>query len=326
MEKLSYTQIRDLCFDDSATRSADYTERECEWKVWRKKAEIDFGVTGRFFDLVKTLPGAQRYLQVKTYYQLSPDSATRVYTNTGYVEGVYTARAGYLEAQARNNPQMTSFFYSRLKEDEKNSLPPPLPSPPEKQGLYKILASGRVEELDAILHDYFTLPSGYSVARDVLEVPFWEEPPLYNIPLLEQVEDKEEIMQAVLVGLNPQVVDFFRSLFRGYTPAHASSSIYEGLLKHGRAEQAYALALRFPQDRGYDYMVEMLINPKLNSLQAETFLSALDTNLGNVALLTALLPYIRRDKLQTYYEALDEEFPLLHPLPYLILESYLSQA
>jgi hypothetical protein len=299
-----------------------------DWNLWREKAVSEFGISARFFNLVRTIPAAQRYLQIKTYYLLSPDSSTRLYRDTGYVEGVYTSVAGYLEAQARGDREMGLFFYSRLREEEKALLEPWLEKrevPSEK--LYQILEEGNVVELDKVIHDYFTLPEGFSIEKDILQVPFWEPPPLYNIPLLDKVEDVDSIMHSALVGLNVRVVDFFRSLFRR-DPSNASYSIYQGLIKHGRAEEAYGIALRFPirddTESGYNYMTEMFLNPQLNSLQAETFISALDENPGNITMLTALLPYIRKSKIREYYASLDETWKAIYRLPNLILEGYLS--
>lgn len=132
-------------------------------------------------------------------------------------------------------------------------------------------------------------------------------------------------MHSALVGLNTQVVDFFRSLFRSSKFTGQNLSIEQGLLRHGRAEDAYALALRFPGLR-YNYMVEMLINPELNSLQAETFISAIDDNPGNVALLTSLLPYVKREKIENYYASLGKEWRLVYRLPSLILQGYIANA
>ncbi|SHO33470.1 Hypothetical protein BQ3484_402 [Cedratvirus A11] len=331
MQNLSYAQVRDSCFSQTSTNP------DCNWKLWREKAVADFGISARFFDLVRTLSGAQRYLQIKTYYVLSPDSATRLYRDTGYVEGVYTSVAGYLEAQARRDRKMGLFFYSRLREEEKSLLQSVEAWSEEEvpsERLYQVLEQGNVAELDQIIHDYFTLPSGFSIEKDILQVPFWEEPPLYNIPLLDEVENMDAILHSALVGLNVRVVDFFRSLFRR-EPPHASYSIYQGLIRHGRAEEAYSIALRFPTlgdtgsdlgdtGSGYNYMSEMLINPKLNSLEAETFISALDENPGNVTMLTSLLPYISKDKVRAYYASLDETWKAIYRLPNLILQDYLS--
>lgn len=318
---MDYVQLRNLCSTDASL------EKECEWKVWRNKAKADFGVTERFFDLVRTISGAQRYLQVQAYYKLTPNSATRVYKDSGYIEGVYTSLTGYLEAEERNDTEMALFFYSRLKEHEKSLVQPPSKVRREESSspLYDVLSSGQTREIDSILPKYFTLPSGFSIEKDILEVPFWEEPPLYNIPLLEEIENKQEIMYAALVGLNAKAVDFFRSLFREQEYKNLSQAIYQGLMRHGKAEQAYALALRFPEQTGYNYMTEMLINPNLNSLQPQTFLSALDENPGNITMLTALLPYISKNKVRDYYSTLDEDWKLIYPLPDLILQEYIRE-
>jgi hypothetical protein len=326
---LSYAELRNFC----STLSRE--NLDCDWKLWREKAKLDFAVSERFFDLVRTISGPQRYLQIKTYYKLTPDSAARVYscTDSSCLEGVYTSLAGYLEAQVRGDHEMGLFFYSRLKEHEKALVAPPEHWSEKEEPLfssdrnllYQTLESGDVKQIDSILHTYFTLPSGYSIERDVLKVPFWKEAPLYNIPLLDEVDDKERIMHSALVGLNTQVVDFFRSLFRSSKFTGQNLSIEQGLLRHGRAEDAYSLALRFPGLR-YNYMVEMLVNPKLNSLQAETFISAIDDNPGNVALLTSLLPYVKREKIENYYASLGKEWRLVYRLPSLILQGYIANA
>nr|WIL04272.1 hypothetical protein Clen_342 [Cedratvirus lena] len=335
VQKLSYREIMDLCSDESSPNNLG-----CEWNLWREKAKLDFGVSERFFDLLRTLPGAQRYLQIKTYYFLSPDSATRLYLDSGYIEGVYTSLAGYLEAKARKNHQMALFFYSRLKEEEKNlvtslqTVPPEAASlqtvPPGEQNeielFCRVLRTGKVKEVDKILHDYFVLPLGFSIEADILQVPFWEEPPLYNLSSSTKIaispQDAQRIMYASLVGLETRTVDFFRSLFRGLVLEEASSFIYQGLLMHGKAEEAYSIALRFP-GLGYDYMAEMLVNPKLNSLQAESFISAFQENPGNIALLTSLLPYIRKKKVAEYYRNLDQEWDRLSNL---ILQDYIANS
>lgn len=88
---------------------------DCTEAEWRELAKRDYGVPVSFFDLkdIDTSP-AQRYVEVATYFVLSPYSRVVVYPEQGVIEGVYESGAGFLEAIRRNSIPMVRFFFSRL--------------------------------------------------------------------------------------------------------------------------------------------------------------------------------------------------------------------
>ncbi|SPN79499.1 Hypothetical protein BRZCDTV_379 [Brazilian cedratvirus IHUMI] len=94
---------------------SDCIERGCTETEWRELAQRDYGVPTSFFNLkdVDTSP-AQRYVEIATYFVLSPYSRVVVYPEQGVIEGIYESGAGFLEAIRRNSIPMVSFFFSRL--------------------------------------------------------------------------------------------------------------------------------------------------------------------------------------------------------------------
>nr|WIL04602.1 hypothetical protein Cduv_122 [Cedratvirus duvanny] len=114
LSTFSYSQTQKLCAENP-------TVFDCDWGLWREKAIADFGISGEFFDLVPQLSGAQRYLQIKSYYVLTPDMAVRVYSD-GYIEGVYETVAGYKIARDTLDSAMQMFFSNRLKPEQREIL------------------------------------------------------------------------------------------------------------------------------------------------------------------------------------------------------------
>ncbi|SOB74335.1 hypothetical protein BQ9231_00452 [Cedratvirus lausannensis] len=75
LKNYTYDELKKLCLDPEFNLLFD-----CEWGIWRDKAQADFGISPQFFDLIGVLPGPERYLQIASYIKLSPSS-----------EGVYEA-------------------------------------------------------------------------------------------------------------------------------------------------------------------------------------------------------------------------------------------
>ncbi|QIN54356.1 hypothetical protein [Cedratvirus kamchatka] len=96
---------------------SDCIERGCTEAEWRELTEQDYAVPASFFDLKDsdTSP-AQRYIEIATYFVLSPYSRVVLYKEQGVIEGVYESGAGFLEAIRRNSLPMVRFFFSRLTE------------------------------------------------------------------------------------------------------------------------------------------------------------------------------------------------------------------
>nr|WIL03991.1 hypothetical protein Clen_61 [Cedratvirus lena] len=247
LSTFSYSQTQKLCAENP-------TVFDCDWGLWREKAIADFGISGEFFDLVPQLSGAQRYLQIKSYYVLTPDMAVRVYSD-GYIEGVYETVAGYKIARDTLDSAMQMFFSNRLKPEQREILYKQgytrIPLQPlsqeyidalnsnknyksnywtflassvedsiktgdqSQQFLQRVLESGRIEWLDQILDRYFVLPEGFSIQTHIPYTPFWaEEFPLYDLPLYKGNLDPELLFPSVIRSTDTRIVDFFRSIFR----------------------------------------------------------------------------------------------------------------
>nr|WIL03729.1 hypothetical protein Cplu_176 [Cedratvirus plubellavi] len=227
LKNYTYEEIRNLCFTEGSTFGSAF---DCEWKVWRDKAVADFAISEEFFDLIRTLSGPQRYLQIASYVKLSPLSGVRVYTNPDReeyaIEGVYEAVEGYELAEKRRDPEMVLWFANRIKPEvckpkhqiknldavlqelEKKKAKEPqfftddFFVDEEDEFLYLIKATkkGRVDVLDDIIHGIFRLPKDFSIARDIPrhynydDERFWKEKGyLVDLPLQELDEDIEDI-------------------------------------------------------------------------------------------------------------------------------------
>ena len=75
--------------------------------------------------------------------------------------------------------------------------------------LYSVLISGRLDFIDAIIHDYFVLPEGFSINKDITYIPFWEYQGevLYDLPPQEHIHHIEvtQIAESVLTGCNSKI-------------------------------------------------------------------------------------------------------------------------
>ncbi|SPN79126.1 Hypothetical protein ZAZAV_177 [Cedratvirus Zaza IHUMI] len=217
LHRYTYEEIRDLCFTEGSTFTSAF---DCDWDVWRDKAVADFGISPQFFDLIRTLSGPQRYLQIASYVKLTPLSGVRVYKDTEtcpcFIEGVYEALDGFREALYRKDPEMLLWFANRVKPKQDEELIRMFPGEQSKLArveklvaqwerekdislwrddgsvnyLLYIIRRGNVRELDQIIHRYFTLPEGFSIEKDISKVPFWEIydeqghlRTIYNLPL-----------------------------------------------------------------------------------------------------------------------------------------------
>lgn len=318
LHNYTYEKIRDLCFTEGSNFGNVF---DCDWGVWRDKAVVDFGVSPEFFDLVKTLSGPQRYLQIASYVKLTPLSGVRVYKDTGVIEGVYEAYAGYVESHKRKNIKMMSWFYNRLNSQQKKALG--LRNTAEKQRidlerlqwiwekkarkkerimkygfghLARVIETGNLKNLDSIIHNYFTLPQGFSIEKDMPKIPFWEPFVLQELPLQNtSTGNIHLIMKSAVKSGDTRIVDFFRSIFRDRDiPDFIIRSSEKSLTKHGKPEEAYGIVLRFlkpqtPWDK-ITYMVELALFLTQDRITDYTYF--IDEHLGNITYLQALLPFV----------------------------------
>nr|WIL04801.1 hypothetical protein Cduv_321 [Cedratvirus duvanny] len=192
--------------------------------------------------------------------------------------------------------------------------------------LYSVLISGRLDLIDAIIHDYFVLPEGFSISRDIDCIPFWEYQGdvLYDLPLQEHIHDIEvrQIAESVLTGCNSRVVDFFRSMFRDYIEENELEVPL--LLQRGmriqpfyprsvKAEEAYNISKRFPDlPFNYDFMSEFLLDVVRTSEEPDLdyFTDVVLGNDGNLALITSIPPYFDKEEIERHLQRIgDEVYP-----------------
>nr|WIL03159.1 hypothetical protein Cbor_304 [Cedratvirus borely] len=201
--------------------------------------------------------------------------------------------------------------------------------------LYSVLISGRLDFIDAIIHDYFVLPEGFSINRDIAYVPFWEYQGevLYDLPSQEHIHHIEvtQIAESVLTGCNTRVVDFFRSMFRGFieenrilVPVFLQRGMRIQTLypRSAKAEEVYSISKRFPR-WGYDFMSEFLL--KGGDLDVEDFKDSqgnfvyspfIDVALmndGNLTLITSILPYFDKREVERHLYRIGKR---VYPLEY----------
>lgn len=323
LKNYSYEQVRDLCFDEESTFANVF---DCEWGIWRDKAVADFNISHQFFDLVRTLSGSQRYLQIASYVRLTPLSGVRLYTNTGVIEGVYEAYAGYKEAKKRKDPTMMAWFFNRwgpargISERERSSRKKRIER--VKSPIHEIIKQGRVDLLDNLIHQKFILPEGFSIERGVPRIPFWELSswqPL-QLPLQPHVRDYEvrEFVQASMIGADVRIVDFFLSIFQDRDLDNSVRGRYQelekGLRRHGKPEETYGISLRLT-GKGYVHptsMVEYTIYLFRRQQQDEheyDYIVLLE--MGNLPYLQAFLPFLNAEDLldpETMYGSRKELF------------------
>nr|WIL02753.1 hypothetical protein Cbor_186 [Cedratvirus borely] len=367
----SYDKLKSLCFTEGSDFPLVF---DCEWKVWRDKAVTDFGISPQFFDLVRsfasngirTLSGPQRYLQISSYIKLTPLSGVRVYEN-GTIEGVYEAWKGYLEARNRKDPEMLLWFANRVKPEQQTGIRRNLLQKAQKtidmwsekeaksrllfhDYLAWLVKHDDIKTLDQVIHDYFDLPQGFSIERDVPEVPFWQIKDRYSalvdLPLQEYPEiELDNLTKAIMACSDTRIVDFFRSVLtdRLYDAVKNHPSAYKSLVLHGRPEQTYGIELRFfdPQEtnRDYSYMAELVLNlispdtldatllPLDRNASVSTLLSLtgivdatlLSDSAGDITYLTAVLPFFPKEVIEQALSKLDG---VLYPLSKTLLESY----
>jgi hypothetical protein len=351
----TYDDLKELCF---APESSFPNVFDCDWDVWRSKAIADFGISGEFFDLVgsfasngiRTLSGPQRYLQIVSYVKLTPLSLATQYDD-GTVEGVYEAYKGYIEARERRDGPMMVWFAQRVTPEEDvtlgseestfarakeevagwyGGLLKTLRYPPRYYNMHYlglVISHGRIDILDRIIHRYFTLPEGFSIARDIPKVPFWEyRGAVYDLPLQPTPDEEvEEYMQDCMLTSDTRIVDFFRSIFRDRDLESIISRTTlskKSLLIHGKPEEAFGIALRFiNQDTPVyylDYMAELVLQ---QTSQVEGYAELIYRNLGNITFIQALLPYVQAEEI---LQRLEEQEYVLYPLSVQLLEESLS--
>ncbi|SPN79146.1 Hypothetical protein ZAZAV_187 [Cedratvirus Zaza IHUMI] len=329
LKNYTYDDLKELCFAPESNFGNSF---DCDWDVWRDKAVVDFGVSPQFFDLIRTLSGPQRYLQIASYVKLTPLSGVRVYED-GTVEGVYEAYTGYLESKERRDADMMLWFYQRIGEEQKRYLSIMsgfskeemleeielrrekwqeeerkeeefLSDPGRERSKYlrKIIEAGRIDILDEIIHGYFTLPEEFSIERDIPYTPFWQissQQLREDLPLQPHIEDKEarKIIQASMQSSNTRIVDFFRSIFRdrnleGFTK---STSTKNGLLRHGKPEETYGIALRFfgPKTNvfTFEHMAELFLYFSQSQATYHYYTAIINRRKGDITFLQAVLPY-----------------------------------
>ncbi|SPN79420.1 Hypothetical protein BRZCDTV_332, partial [Brazilian cedratvirus IHUMI] len=311
----------------------------------------DFGISEEFFDLIRTLSGPQRYLQIASYVQLSPLSLADVYDD-GTIEGVYEPYAGYKEARERRDADMMLWFaqrvtpeedaalnrgestFARAKEEARGWLGGLLkdlhqPRRYDMHYLSLIIRHGRVDILDDIIHPYFNLPKDFSVSKlekGGLQGPF----PLYNLPIQTTSDkDVQELLESALSSGDVRIVDFFRSIFRDRDLQRMASVIglsKYSLLIHGKPEEAYKIALRFiTKDTSIfylSYMAELVLH---QVEQKKSYWRLLPEKLGNITFIQVLLPYMDREQVEFL---LQEDFVgmefTLYPISISLLEEHIQ--
>lgn len=374
LSNYSYKQVKDLCSDPSF-----YNVFDCDWAVWRDKAVSDFAISPEFFDLVPTLSGPQRYLQISTYERLSRDSLAK-----SLDEGVYEAVAGFREAVMRDDYDMVLFFYDNLTDEQKNYVlevwtsffeildrayptlkqakklinfglvePPKqrddysllekgseeafqrlfldekrkdINYPQRMDFLQSVLISGRLDFIDAIIHDYFVLPQGFSISKDIIYVPFWEYrgENFYPLPPQDHIDHMQavEIMESAVTSCNSRVVDFFLSMFRN---VHEREIEVSQLLQRGmriqplyrgaaKAEEAYGISMRFPNLPFYNFMSEFLLDEVTKTKDSHYITRVALNNDGNITMLTSILPYLNKQEMERHSRYLQDIYPLEHEL------------
>nr|WIL04682.1 hypothetical protein Cduv_202 [Cedratvirus duvanny] len=350
LKNYTYEELKELCFAPDSTFGNIF---DCDWGVWRDKAVADFGISPEFFDLIKTLSGPQRYLQISTYVKLTPLSLAVEYDDKT-LEGVYEPLQGYEEAKGRRDKNMLVWFAQRITPEENlildrridlrqakatiaswfgglltNLYYPPRNRKYDIHYLSLVISHGRVDILDKIIHKYFNLPKDFKIAnleKGGLEGPF----PFYDLPIQNTNQDDfEEIVDSSLASGDVRIVDFVRSIFRDRNiqsivpPDLSSKSLYN----HGKPEEAYKIALRFIDKNTrtvyLDYMAELVL--KIG--HRESYMDIIHRKIGDIAFLQALLPYIKKYEIEEIFEQEEEEGNIqelftFYPLSMSLLEQH----
>jgi hypothetical protein len=373
LHNYAYEEIRNLCFTEEGGVPPSFANIfDCEWGVWRDKAVADFAISEEFFDLIRTLSGPQRYLQIASYVKLTPLSGVRVYQNTGVIEGVYEAVGGFNKAEEREDTEMLLWFAQRAREnqqeyverldsiwldiDEKKAKEPGLflDEPFVYTGdkfvyLTRATKKGRIDILDAIIHDVFNLPQGFSIARDITkhhnyyDKDFWKNKGyLLDLPLQEldeTIEDfyLQDLLKAGFKSGDTRIADFYLSIFRNkkediLEAANRARSGYSSLLKHGKPEDAYGIALRSLeyQSAGKElpyHMVEVAFLLLQRNKRRRSQTRFLMDHMGDVASIMAILPLCSKKDARRTLQRLTEEwdavdYRYMYPLSTMLLKQH----
>ncbi|SPN79155.1 Hypothetical protein ZAZAV_191 [Cedratvirus Zaza IHUMI] len=347
LHNYTYEEIKDLCFTPGSTFGNAF---DCQWKVWRDKAKADFGISEEFFDLVRSLSGPQRYLQISTYIELNIYSIARV-DKDSLVEGVYEPEAGIQEAWGREEPEAMIWFAQHLGPEKvreveklisdrriwKRDHPKVYFSDEDDLDyLSLVVESGNLDILDRIIHRYFILPEGFSIEKDIPRIPFWEmydedgnDRTLLNLPLQEIPTD--DFVQTVIHSGDVRIVDFFRSIFgddvfvENIAERHLSAY---GSERHRKPEEAYTIDLRFLEKVitknpfvNYGYSIETLLHSANYGTKEQS--SNIEENMGNIPYLMALFSSLPYDKELVIDLVEDERFRKDYPLSVSLLERYI---
>ena len=303
---------------------------------------VDFGVSKEFFDLVYTLSGSQRYLQIEAYIKLTPDSGVRVYPDTGVIEGVYEAYEGYEEAQKREDLEMMIWFAERSKgkvEEIPDFVDEPMIFVDQGDTLERLINAtlwGRVDILDEIIHKVFTLPKGFSIARDIpkyhnyADEDFWENKGyLLDLPLQGHSSLQELLLNSFLSG-DTRIADFYLSIFRNKEQeiARAARMSHFGdrsLFWHHKPEETYGIALRTLRYSSGDRLPKHMVEVAFYLGRGKS--DFLFTHMGDVASLMAILPLCTREDVSGAFALLefhDVDYKYFYPLSTMLLEQSLQ--
>ncbi|SPN79130.1 Hypothetical protein ZAZAV_179 [Cedratvirus Zaza IHUMI] len=358
LKNYTYDELKKLCLDPDFNLLFD-----CGWGIWRDKAQADFGVSPQFFDLIRTLSGPQRYLQIASYIKLSPLS-----------EGVYEAVAGFREARYRKDKDMLLWFAQKIKPEQEEESRKVMPAyqdafseynklvsswaeevelvHPPQNGVYDIgylcsaIKKRRVDILDQIIHRYFTLPEGFSIEKHVPRVPFWQIRDeegrdctiMHNLPLQNfSHENYVKLVCSMFIGGDVRIVDFFRSIFRD---RNFNTTIKENYLSgsgflfyHGRPEEAYGIDLRFLNKESYrghcvcyDDMIESLLYALPFGDEKPEDYDFFTMRLGNLTYLRSLLSCVPQGKTRITHLLENQAFHVLYPLSVQLLQEYVDRA
>lgn len=160
--------------------------------IWKRKAELEFGFAGNFFDLYlgseistpRPIPESYRYLELGAINSFFPELAASRDRKTGQISGLFESFIGVKEAILQGNMEQFQFFFDRMK-------------PEAKQELKKNLESvGKLSLLFPMGADRISFPV-FNALLQGLGLP----------PLDKIVQPQDPSQQWILTGKPPRSID-----------------------------------------------------------------------------------------------------------------------